>query len=318
MASRKPVKPYAVDIVKAIRRDAQIAHRNKPTAIDLAEVTAIKPEIIIAPHGSSVEYGEEYLVFQMDPDTLVVGDTVVIGRTPTRQPIVLGKADGDNPDPFSGPKMKKFKSDFDKTQKNTKHIKPNVASKTLLPIDGNNHGDLRVVEEENSIHRWDGVAASWHVVASGGAATGNFVDESGDTMTGDLLMDPGTMITLPDPPVQPTDVVNKAYVDYLFSLVSGLGPLVPTITVNSNYSVLSTDDTILVDVTPGPVTITLPATHIAGKEYFIKDKFGGSAINNITVLSADGDTVDLLALFVMNVNYQGIMIVSDGTNWFIV
>jgi len=316
MASRKPLKPYAVDLVQQFRRDAEIGHTRKPTAVDLAEVIAIKPEIIITPHGSHIEYDEEYLVFQMDPDTLVVGDIVVIGRTPTRQPIVLGKADGNNPDPFSGPKMKKFKKDFDKLQKNTKHIKPNVKSKFELPIDGNDHGDLRVVDDEDSIHKWDGETESWNAVASGGA-TGSFVDETGDTMTGDLIMAPGTMITLPDPPVQPSDVVNKAYVDYLFSLVTSTA-LISTITVVGPYSVLPTDDTILVDTTSIASTITLPATHIAGKEYFIKDKFGTSSINNITVLSADGDTVDLLASFVMNVNYQGIMIISDGTNWFVV
>jgi hypothetical protein len=41
----------------------------------------------------------------------------------------------------------------------------------------------------------------------------NFVDITGDTMTGDLVMAPGTMITLNDPPLLSTDVANKQYVD---------------------------------------------------------------------------------------------------------
>jgi len=315
MAPRKPIKPYAVDIIKMLRHDVKDARKRVPTAMDLAEVLSISPQIIISPQNEQVEYDEDYLTFQIDPDSLEVDDVVVMGRAPSGQPIVLGKADWSNPDPFTDPDLIALQEDFNKLKKNTKHVKASVKTAAHLPLDGNTHGDLRIVDEDDSLQKWSGETGTWGVVAS--SSTGDFVDESGDTMTGDLIMSPGTMITLPDPPVQPSDVVNKAYVDYLFSLVGG-GILIQTICVNVNYAALPTDDTILVDTTLNPVTITLPAVHIAGKEYFIKDKLGTAAINNITVISADGDTIDLSASFVMNVNYQGIMLISDGTDWFTV
>jgi len=315
MAPRKPIKPYAVDIVRMLRQDVKEAKKRVPTAMDLAEVLSISPQIIISPQNEQVEYDEDYLTFQIDPDSLEVDDVVVMGRAPSGQPIVLGKADWSNPDPFTDPDLIALQDDFNKLKKNTKHVKASVKTVAHLPLDGNTHGDLRIVDEDDSLQKWSGETGTWGVVAS--SSTGDFVDESGDTMTGDLIMSPGTMITLPDPPVQPSDVVNKAYVDYLFSLVGG-GILIQTICVNVNYAALPTDDTILVDTTSNPVTITLPAVHTAGKEYFIKDKFGTASANNITVISADGDTIDLSASFVMNVNYQGIMLISDGTDWFIV
>ena len=316
MAPRKPIKPYAVDIIKMLRHDVKDARKRVPTAMDLAEVLSISPQIIISPQNEQVEYDEDYLTFQIDPDSLEVDDVVVMGRAPSGQPIVLGKADWSNPDPFTDPDLIALQEDFNKLKKNTKHVKASVKTAAHLPLDGNTHGDLRIVDEDDSLQKWSGETGTWGVVAS--SSTGDFVDESGDTMTGDLIMVPSTMITLPDPPVEPSDVVNKAYVDYLFSLVGVGAPLIPTICVNVNYAALPTDDTILVDTTLNPVTITLPAVHIAGKEYFIKDKLGTAAINNITVISADGDTIDLSASFVMNVNYQGIMLISDGTDWFTV
>lgn len=44
---------------------------------------------------------------------------------------------------------------------------------------------------------------------------GTYVNVAGDTMTGNLVMSGGTDITLPDVPVNPTDAVNKSYVDGL-------------------------------------------------------------------------------------------------------
>jgi hypothetical protein len=44
---------------------------------------------------------------------------------------------------------------------------------------------------------------------------GTYVNVAGDTMTGNLVMSGGTDITLPDTPVNPTDAVNKSYVDGL-------------------------------------------------------------------------------------------------------
>lgn len=46
---------------------------------------------------------------------------------------------------------------------------------------------------------------------------GTYVNVSGDTMTGNLIMSAGTDVVLPDVPVNATDAVNKQYVDNLVS-----------------------------------------------------------------------------------------------------
>jgi len=90
----------------------------------------------------------------------------------------------------------------------------------------------------------------------------------------------------------------------------------PTITVSTNYALTLVDDVILVDSTGGPVTITLPAVHPVGKQYYIKDKFGTTDTNQITV-SATPRQIDNASSFALTVEKQAVLAHSDGTNWFI-
>lgn len=318
MASKKLIKKYALDLVEDLRNDALKAKDLDLPAIDLADVIRIKPEIVIEPHHQEIEYEEDYLIFKIDPSTLKVGDTVVIGRDPSHQPIVLGIADGNNEDPFADPDMLAFKENTDYLRENTQHWKSSVTEDADLPTGDNDDGDLRFSKDSNVIFRWDGDGNVW-VAASG--ASGNFVPTAGGNMTGDLIMDPGTMITLPDAPVDPTDVVNKAYVDALFALCCGT-PVIPTILIDVTdsmpcYNALVTDQVILVDCSAGPVSICLPAVHTSGQFYEIKDWSGTAATNNITLISDPPDLIELGLTFVMNVNLQAITVISDGTDWYV-
>lgn len=310
MAKRKHIKPYAVELVKAIRQDARTIVSRVPTAMDLADVIAVKPQIIISPQNSQVDYDEDYLVFQIDPDSLEVDDVVVIGRDPSGQPIVLGKADWSNPDPMLDPDIVKLAKDLKKLKKNAGHIKPSVKALQDLPNDGNSHGDTVIVEDNNSIQTWDGEQERWNEVLG----TDNFVDTTGDNMTGNLVMEPGSMVTINDPPTNPTDATNKVYVDAAVAAAS-VSPLFPTTTVNANYSILATDSVLLVDSSGGAVTLTLPAGHVNGEVYFVKDTMGTTVLNPISIVTPDADTIDGQASFTLTTPRQAATLVSDGANW---
>jgi len=317
--SKRPIKRYALDLVEELRRDVKEGRAGDTTYLDLAEVTQVKPQIVIEPHHTNAEYDDDYLIFNIDPDSLEVGDLVILGRDPSYQPIVLGIANAQNEDPFFSPEMKEFQQNTEYLRENTQHWKTSVDSDTDLPSVDNDDGDLRFSKDTNTIFRWDGDNEVWEATTGGGPA-GNFVDESGDTMTGDLIMASGTSITLTDGPVNGTDAVNKAYVDALFALCCGGGGPILSITIDATDSPYVPDPSIqliLVDTTLGPVSITMPGLHIDGTIFEIKDKTGTANTNNITVTSLDGDLIDNSASFVMNVNWQALTLISDGVNWFV-
>ena len=87
-----------------------------------------------------------------------------------------------------------------------------------------------------------------------------------------------------------------------------------TVTTTTNYSITTSDEVILVDSSGGPKTITLPGSHSMGERYHIKDKFGTTIPNTITI-SGNGNTIDGNSTFVLTVKMQGVIVLSDGSNW---
>jgi hypothetical protein len=79
------------------------------------------------------------------------------------------------------------------------------------------------------------------------------------------------------------------------------------------YTALKTDYVIIVDTSVAR-TINLIAAKVNNPVYVIKDNVGSAATNNITV-SGNGSNIDGAASYTMNVNYQSIMIVWNGTQW---
>lgn len=79
------------------------------------------------------------------------------------------------------------------------------------------------------------------------------------------------------------------------------------------YTALKTDYVIIVD-TSSSRTINLIATKVNNPVYIIKDNVGSAAANNITV-SGNGSNIDGSASFTMNVAYQSIKVVWNGTQW---
>jgi len=93
----------------------------------------------------------------------------------------------------------------------------------------------------------------------------------------------------------------------------------PITTKTANYTVNVADDTILVDATSGPVTITLISAQWTPNTYTIK-KIDSSG-NSVTVVPQAGQHIDGATSVVLNTQYQHVKVVPQGginTNWFIV
>lgn len=85
-------------------------------------------------------------------------------------------------------------------------------------------------------------------------------------------------------------------------------------TKTANYTLVSTDYTILGDATVGAITLTLPAaaSH-TGRTYNIKRISAGA----FTVTVSSTDLIDGGATAVLNSQYESITVQSNGSTWFI-
>jgi len=84
----------------------------------------------------------------------------------------------------------------------------------------------------------------------------------------------------------------------------------------SPYTVTATDYFLSCDSTLGPITINLPDSPAANREFVIKDRVGQSAVNNITVKSLTGaSTVDGQASYTFVDNFESLECLFHGTNY---
>jgi len=84
----------------------------------------------------------------------------------------------------------------------------------------------------------------------------------------------------------------------------------------SPYTVLSTDQFLAVNVSGGVVTIKLPNAPTTGRVIYVKDSNGAAATSNISVTTVGGSvTIDGQTTYTMNINYQSLSLVFDGTNY---
>lgn len=99
------------------------------------------------------------------------------------------------------------------------------------------------------------------------------------------------------------------------------GSITPSITTVSStpYTVLTTDENILVDCTSSAITLNLPNISSTPQLLRIKDQLGGAGASNITVNCDASDTIDGGTSVVLNANYTSVTLVSDGVSkWSIV
>lgn len=92
----------------------------------------------------------------------------------------------------------------------------------------------------------------------------------------------------------------------------------PVTSVNSDYTILITDQTILADSSSNTIDLTLPSSHFAGKRFEVKDVSGSTTTFRIRVIGGGGDTIDGQSSVDLTVNFQALVLHSDGTNWAII
>lgn len=84
----------------------------------------------------------------------------------------------------------------------------------------------------------------------------------------------------------------------------------------SPYTVLSTDEYLGVNTTAGTVTLRLPNAPSIGRLYYIKDSTATAGTNAITVTTVGGAVnIDGATSYTMNVNYQSIQVIFNGTSY---
>lgn len=87
----------------------------------------------------------------------------------------------------------------------------------------------------------------------------------------------------------------------------------------TTYTIVTADTFIGVQHTStAPVTLTLPATQIPGKKISIKDEGGNASINNITVNTSGGETLDGDTSLVIAINHAAIHLQWTGFEWSII
>lgn len=105
--------------------------------------------------------------------------------------------------------------------------------------------------------------------------------------------------------------------------IKGNGYYAQIITVTGDYTILISDDIILVDASSIPsgfstITITLPpASSVEGKIYYIKALTIESA-GSITVDPPSGEQIDDLPNKVITSDYSSYIVASNGVEWYII
>jgi len=90
-----------------------------------------------------------------------------------------------------------------------------------------------------------------------------------------------------------------------------------TVIVTASYNVRPEDNHVIVD-NSSAATIALPsASTLRGKVYFVKKISDTGGPRNVTVDPYGSETIDGDATYLLDKLYEGVMIVSDESNWYI-
>ncbi len=97
---------------------------------------------------------------------------------------------------------------------------------------------------------------------------------------------------------------------------SGAAGIIAVVTKTGDYTATASDTVILVDASSAAVTITLlTAVGNKGRVFYVK-KIDSSA--NVVTIDGDGsETIDDATTQILTSQYDAVMIVSDGVEWFI-
>jgi hypothetical protein len=87
-------------------------------------------------------------------------------------------------------------------------------------------------------------------------------------------------------------------------------------TKNGNYSVLLSDNVLLVDCTSGVTTMTLPAAATSGGHVFYFKKVDSSS-NNMVIQANGSELIDSANTLSSNVQFEAFTLITDSTQWWI-
>ena len=88
---------------------------------------------------------------------------------------------------------------------------------------------------------------------------------------------------------------------------------------NSDHTVTSTDYCIMMHSMSQGRTVTIPsAQRSVGRILVIKDRDGNASSNNITIDPEGSVTIDNSATYTIGESAGFVMLICDGTNWFII
>ena len=81
---------------------------------------------------------------------------------------------------------------------------------------------------------------------------------------------------------------------------------------------VATSDNFLLVQHVAPVTLTLPTGATSDQLFIIKDFDGNAGTNNITIVTAGGDTIDLGAAYTLDVDFMSVTLGCDGAGRYFV
>ena len=136
----------------------------------------------------------------------------------------------------------------------------------------------------------------------------NAVAITGGTITGVAL----TLDSLNSTPIG-----NVTPSTAVFTTMSTSGMYATIATKTANYTLTTTDFTVLGNASTGAITLTLPtAVGVSGQIYTLK-KIDSSA-NVVTIATTSAQTIDGQSSYSLSLQYAGIQVQSTNSNWVII
>lgn len=124
-------------------------------------------------------------------------------------------------------------------------------------------------------------------------------------------------VTLTIAALNNTPIGNATPSTAVFTTMSTSGLLATITTKTANYTLTSTDFTVLGNAAGGAFTFTLPtAVGASGQIYTLKKT--DSSANAVTIATTSAQTIDGQSSYSLAYQYQGVIVQSNNSNWVII
>ena len=118
---------------------------------------------------------------------------------------------------------------------------------------------------------------------------------------------------------QISEIITNAGINIANNIIFSSGQIVKRNAKVGNYTLTVNDYYVPFDTTAAPFTATLPllSTLTSGQSFIIKDSTGHAALNNLTIATLGGNTIDFSPSKIMNTNFQSVKLIANvvGGNW---